>query len=210
MPCVDAIELTEEALAKERTRSLKMLELIMLQDPKLEINEKTNEKKGVISIPNKKNNETKNENKILNNDKMIQKIDIVNNWEFIKTKRFDPTDKKQSYVLTIEEIEIKNKLINEKILKKIEKDQQDQINEKVLDDVKLKNKHETKKVGFNESELKDNFVDLNTFKDIFYKEGGVWFGDDGTLNEAVIKGNIGNNVYIHVCIYVYVFIHMYL
>jgi hypothetical protein len=199
MPCVDAIELTEEALAKERTRSLKMLELIMLQDPKLDMNEKTNEKKGVISIPNKKNNETKNENKISNNDKMIQKIDIVNNWESIKTKRFDPTDKKQSYALTIEEIEIKNKLINEKILKKIEKDQQDQINEKV-----------TKKEDFDESELKDNFVDLNTLKDIFYKEGGIWFGDDGTLTEAVIKGNIGNNVYIHVCIYVYVFIHIYL
>jgi len=183
IPCVDELELTEEALSAERMRSLKMLELIMSKDINIEKNEKINEKKSVISIPNKKHSEIKNENKISSNDR----IDTIKNWESIKTKRFDPTDLKQSYALTAEEVEMKNKLINDKILKKIQKDQQ---NEKILEDMKLKDENANENENENEK-MKDNFVDLNTFKNIFYKEGGIWFGDDGTLNDAVIKGNTG-------------------
>ena len=32
-------------------------------------------------------------------------------------------------------------------------------------------------------------ADLDKLKDIFQKDGGVWFGDDGTLKESVGKGN---------------------
>lgn len=31
-------------------------------------------------------------------------------------------------------------------------------------------------------------VNLESLKSIFHREGGVWFGDDGTLAEAVVKG----------------------
>jgi len=35
---------------------------------------------------------------------------------------------------------------------------------------------------------KDGFAKMNQLKDIFYREGGVWWGDDGTLTGAVGKG----------------------
>lgn len=31
---------------------------------------------------------------------------------------------------------------------------------------------------------------MDSLKQIFHREGGVWFGDDGTLNEAVLKGSV--------------------
>ena len=36
----------------------------------------------------------------------------------------------------------------------------------------------------------ETFTDLNELKSIFHQDGGVWFGNDGTLNEEVKKGNI--------------------
>jgi hypothetical protein len=37
------------------------------------------------------------------------------------------------------------------------------------------------------------FVDVGSLTSIFHREGGVWFGDDGTLKETVIKGNIASD-----------------
>ena len=34
-----------------------------------------------------------------------------------------------------------------------------------------------------------SMTDLDKLKDIFQKDGGVWFGDDGTLKESVSKGH---------------------
>ena len=34
------------------------------------------------------------------------------------------------------------------------------------------------------------FVNVSKFTDIFHKEGGVWWGDDGTLKEHVFKGSL--------------------
>ena len=37
------------------------------------------------------------------------------------------------------------------------------------------------------------FAKLDALKSIFHKEGGVWFGDDGTLRETVAKGNVAED-----------------
>ena len=39
-------------------------------------------------------------------------------------------------------------------------------------------------------ETKDSFVNISKLSDIFHKDGGIWWGDDGTLKETVMKGNI--------------------
>ena len=39
-------------------------------------------------------------------------------------------------------------------------------------------------------ETKDSFVNLSKLGDIFHKDGGIWWGDDGTLKETVMKGDI--------------------
>lgn len=43
------------------------------------------------------------------------------------------------------------------------------------------------KPGFHQ----DEFANMNKLKNIFHKEGGVWFGDDGTIKESVGKGCAG-------------------
>ena len=35
-------------------------------------------------------------------------------------------------------------------------------------------------------------ADLGRLKSMFHREGGVWFGDDGTLEETVVKGPVDN------------------
>lgn len=39
-------------------------------------------------------------------------------------------------------------------------------------------------------EKKDSLVNMSKLGDIFRKDGGIWWGDDGTLKETVVKGNI--------------------
>jgi hypothetical protein len=100
-------------------------------------------------------------------------------WDSVLIKRFDPTkdDSVDKFEVSAED-RIKNAMNNTISMEKKENSNISNNSSIIVED--------------SQGDAK-GYADLNELKDIFYKEGGVWWGDDGTLNEAVSRGGAGQD-----------------
>lgn len=53
--------------------------------------------------------------------------------------------------------------------------------------------HANDKDGSEHHVVPSGSANLNVLKDIFHRDGGMWWGDDGTLDHAVAKGSVADN-----------------
>ena len=101
-------------------------------------------------------------------------------WDTTTIAHFDPSREDSSqYLMDNEEAEL---LLQRARERKAEKEKE---KEKAAGDKSNNDDHDIddgSRVG------EKPLADLNKLKDIFQKDGGVWFGDDGTLKDSVSKG----------------------
>lgn len=115
-----------------------------------------------------------------NNLLAVPVIQSRKGWDSVLIKRFDPTknDSIEKFEISTED-RIKNAMNNNTTIKKND-------NNNISNNSSI--------IAANNSQVDSNgYANLSELKDIFYKEGGVWWGDDGTLNEAVSRGGAGQD-----------------